>query len=167
MTTLRTQDSYQKKLYEFMQVVDVVCPACGGHAVVRNPALAPQKNEESLIRVVCETCGFNKRLDEKRNSVMFSSPSATVKGKFQFLGVHIDPYFHLPMWLTINCCNNILWAYNYGHLEFLRAHVDAKLRERNIAEMYNRSIGSRLPKWMTSKKNRGTVLKAIDQLKNK
>lgn len=55
MTTLRTQDSYQKKLYEFMQVVDVVCPACGGHAVVRNPALAPQKNEESLIRVVCET----------------------------------------------------------------------------------------------------------------
>jgi hypothetical protein len=167
MTTLQTQDGYQKKLYAFMQVVDVVCPSCGGHAIVTNPALPPQKNEESLIRVVCETCGFNKRLDEKRNAVMFSSPSATVKGKFQFLGVHIDPYFHLPMWLTINCCNEILWAYNYGHLEFLRAHVDAKLRERNITEMSNRSVGSRLPKWMTSKKNRETVLKAIAQLKNK
>ncbi len=57
-----------------MQVVHVVCPSCGGHAIVRNPALPPQKNNESLIRVVCNNCGFNKRLDEKRNSVMFSSP---------------------------------------------------------------------------------------------
>ena len=33
--------------------------------------------------------------------------------------------------------------------------------------MKNKSLGSRLPKWMTSKKNRETILKAITQLKNK
>jgi hypothetical protein len=41
------------------------------------------------------------------------------------------------------------------------------LRERNDVEYSNKSLGSRLPKWMTSKKNREEVLKAIDKLKNK
>ncbi len=150
-----------------MQVVHVVCPSCAGHAVVRNPTLPPDRNTDSIIRVICESCGYNKRLDEKQNSVLFSSPSKTIKGKFLVLGVDIDPYFHFPLWLTANCCNNTLWAYNYEHLEFLRLHAEAKLRERNLEEMSNRSLGSRLPKWMTSKKNREAVLKAIDQLKNK
>ena len=167
MVTTRTKDSYQKTLDEFMHVVHVVCPSCEGHAIVRNPTQSPERNIESLIRVICTSCGYNKRLDEKPNSVLLSSPHKNIIGKFQIVGAPVDPYFHLPVWLTINCCDNILWAYNYEHLEFLRAHADAKLRERNLEEMSNRSLGSRLPRWMTSKKNREAVLKAIEQLKNK
>ena len=80
------------------------------------------------------------------------------------MGTSVNSYFHLPLWQTINCCNNIFWAYNYEHLEFLKNHIESKLRERNLDEISNKSIGSRLPKWMTSKKNRETVLKIIQQL---
>ena len=167
MSTPRTKDSYQKRLYEFRQEVHVVCPSCQGHAIVRNPTPLHEHNIENLIRVICENCGYNKRLDEKQNLVLLSSPYKKLMGKLQIFGAPIDPNFHLPVWLTTNCCNNTLWAYNYEHLEFLRAHVDAKLRERNLDDMQNRSLGSRLPRWMTSKKNREAVLKAIEQLKNK
>ena len=78
-----------------------------------------------------------------------------------------DPYFHQPLWLKSDCGENTLWAYNYEHLDFLERHVEAKLRERNIESIENKSLGSRLPKWITSKKNRELVLKTIKQLKEK
>ncbi len=63
--------------------------------------------------------------------------------------------------------DNTLWAYNVEHLDFLAEHIGAKLRERNGQELLNGSIGSRLPKWMTSKKNREALLKKITELKSK
>ncbi|MEO6133505.1 MAG: hypothetical protein ABIP35_00035, partial [Ginsengibacter sp.] len=62
---------------------------------------------------------------------------------------------------------NILWAYNLEHLDFLRGHIEATLRERNGQELLNKSLGSRLPKWMTAKKNREPLLKKISELQNK
>jgi DNA-directed RNA polymerase subunit RPC12/RpoP len=167
MTTLRTKDGYQKQVYDFIKDVYVVCPACGGKAIIKTPEFALRKTNEQEIKLICTSCGHNKRLQEKPDSVLYSSPNSIIKGKYVVVGGAIDPYFHLPLWLTMNCCDNILWAYNYEHLDFLRSHVEAKLRERNTQEMANKSLGSRLPKWMTSKKNREMILKALMQLKNK
>lgn len=102
-------------------------------------------NSSSIFKndkIVCEKCGYNKVIDENyKNSIA------------------------LKLWFSLECCNEELWAYNLKHLNFLKEHVEATLRERNDVEYSNKSLGSRLPKWMTSKKNREEVLKAIDKLK--
>ena len=71
------------------------------------------------------------------------------------------------LWLSIQLKEGELWAYNLEHLEFIKNHISANLRERTLENISNKSIGSRLPKWMTSKSNRNDVLKAIEKLKNK
>ncbi len=50
---------------------------------------------------------------------------------------------------------------------FLENHVSAELRNREKSPMRNKSLGSRLPKWMTSKKNRNEILSGIEKLKQK
>jgi hypothetical protein len=60
-----------------------------------------------------------------------------------------------------------MWAYNREHIAFLKLHIEAKLRERNGQELANKSLGSRLPKWMNSKKNREPLLKSLTELQNK
>ncbi len=93
-------------------------------------------------RIICEKCGFNKILTE--NST-----------------------YSYNLWFSMDCCGEELWAYNRKHLNFLKEHVEATLRERNDLPFSNKSLGSRLPKWMTSSKNRENVLKAIEKLNNK
>ncbi|MFD2725028.1 hypothetical protein [Hyunsoonleella rubra] len=88
-------------------------------------------------------------------------------GRHFYIGGGIDPFFHLPLWLTENISGNLFWAYNIDHIEFLEKHIQAKLRERNGIKYRNKSIGSRLPKWMVSKKNRDSILKTINKLKSK
>ena len=167
MPTSRNKDSYDKKTADFIKDVYVVCPSCQGKAFIRAPELKFDKKAEPDIRLVCTNCGYNKRLDEKPDTFIYQSSRKTVTGKYLLLGAAIDPYFHQPLWLSTDCCDNTLWAYNYDHLEFLQQHVEAKLRERNTKEMSNSSLGSRLPRWMTSKKNRETVLKALEQLRSR
>lgn len=167
MPVQRTKDTYQKQIYDFIKDILVVCPTCSKSAIVRTSKQPIINLNEKEIKVVCTHCGLNKRLEEKPSAILFSSSDKTTTGNYIIIGAAVDPYFHLPLWLTTNCCDNILWAYNHEHLKFIEQHVDAKLRERNTAEMKNNSIGSRLPRWMTATKNRETVLKAIKQLQQK
>lgn len=167
MVTTRTKDTYQKQVYDFVNDVYVVCPSCNGQALVKSPGLNVKTTDEHNIKLVCTKCGHSKRLDEKPPSVLALSSRKITTGRYFRIGGAIDPYFHLPLWLTTTCGNNILWAYNFEHLDFLHSHVEAKLRERNTQQMANKSLGSRLPRWMTSKKNRAQVLKCLDELRSK
>jgi hypothetical protein len=167
MTPQRIKDTYEKQVYDFIKDILVVCPSCNRQAVVKTSAFPVRNINEHEIKVTCTHCGYNKRLEEKPGAILFYTSTTTIPGRYLIIGGSIDPYFHLPLWLTINCCDNTIWAYNYEHSEFLKAHVEAKLRERNSQEWSNKSLGSRLPKWMTSSKNRDAVLKAIAQLKTK
>ena len=88
-----------------------------------------------------------------------------MKGKHLVFGAPVDPFFHLPVWFQTTFEGELLWAYNIAHLEFLADHVGDKLRERNGFKFNVKSIGARLPRWMTSKKNREEILKAIHHLK--
>lgn len=150
-----------------MKNMYVVCPACEGQALVSSPDFSLRNQDEKDIKLTCSKCGHNKILSEKKKPVLMVSSRNIIRGRYIIIGGTLDPYFHLPLWLTTSCCDNILWAYNYEHLAFLKRHVEAKLRERDTHEMMNKSLGSRLPKWMTSKKNRELVLKSIHQLLRK
>ncbi len=138
-------------IYEFADEFLVVCPKCKSLAKVTSPQTDSVFWKDKLLasrKIVCLNCAFTKSWSGKKISI----------------GGNADWYFNLPLWLEISCCNETLWAYNYKHLEFIENYVAAKIRERvpNI----NKSTASRLPKWITSAKNRDEILKVIAKLKD-
>jgi hypothetical protein len=168
MKELRTKNSYQTFIYDFIKFdILVVCPNCAKQAIVKSEDLSFTNIGQSDIKLICLHCGYNKKLTEKPDAVLYSSNSKVVSGRYYVIGGAIDPFFYLPLWLKIDFEEYTLWAYNLKHLEFLREHIEAKLRERNGQELFNKSLGSRLPKWMTAKRNRDALLKKISELKNK
>lgn len=167
MTELRFKDSYQTLTYDFIKDVLVICPKCEQKAIVKASEFSFGKMDENDVRLVCSNCGHSKILSEKPSVIVYSSNEKIISGRHYFVGGGIDPFFHLPLWLSENLSGNLFWAYNIEHIEFLENHIQAKLRERNGIEYRNKSIGSRLPKWMTSKKNRELMLKTIEKLKRK
>jgi DNA-directed RNA polymerase subunit RPC12/RpoP len=164
----RSKNSYETLIYDFLQYdILVACPTCSKKAIIKTGNFAFKNIVESEIKVICTNCGYNKRFTEKPSSVLYTSKYKTVKGRYYLLGGPIDPFFYLQLWLKTDFEGHTLWAYNFQHLTFLRSHIEATLRERKREEFSNKSIGSRLPKWMTSKKNREPVLKKIFELENK
>ncbi|KUG07357.1 hypothetical protein [Solirubrum puertoriconensis] len=85
------------------------------------------------------------------------------------IGAPVDPFFRLPLWLRTAIVENVLFAYNYEHLQFLEDFIGAKLRSRGSTKYgwANQSFESRLLTWMTSARNRAKFLKAIANLKAK
>jgi DNA-directed RNA polymerase subunit RPC12/RpoP len=158
----RTKHTYGTAIYEFAKNILVVCPNCEGKALVcsKHPDLKVFETDE--VKVVCAACGFNKTLE----GISHREEPKQKSGKTLIFGAPIDPYFHLPLWLQADFSGELLWAYNLEHLNFLTDHVGAKLRERNRVNA-PRSIGSRLPRWMTSAANRTAILKLIEKLKDK
>ncbi len=152
----RTKDTYRTQLYEFIRDVLVECPACAGRAVVYTRGYTVFQQEANDVRLVCGQCGHNKALDRRvtRNIVLK-------------IGAPIDPFFHLPLWLKMELGEHLLWAYNLDHLDFLARHVGAQLRERNGFRHQVKSIGARLPRWMTAAKRREAVLRAIGKLRER
>lgn len=102
------------------------------------------------VELKCSTCKQEKRYDV--------SPSLTYANKIQAT----DPYFGLQLWLQIPLDDNILWAYNYDHLHYLKAYVAAKLREERVVTKY--SMTQNLPNFIKLARNRDRVLKAIERL---
>jgi len=148
----RDKNGYQKLIYDFIKDILVVCPQCTKNAIVKCDEINFQELDKG-VKIICTFCGFNKRLTEKSSSVL----STTFEGKYFVIGAPVDPFFYLALWLKENVGGEQIWAYNYEHLEFIENFVDSKLRERNGQEPLNKSLGSRLPKWITSKSNREPV----------
>ncbi|MBU3009970.1 hypothetical protein KO506_00965 [Polaribacter vadi] len=107
----------------------------------KNKAFAKQINNN--LQITCTNCGYNKIVSDQLNL----------------------PNYEL--WFTTELNEGKLWAYNLDHLKFIENHINATLRERDLEKISNISIGSRLPKWMTSKNNRSKLLKEIAKLKTK
>lgn len=164
----RTKKSYQTYVDDFIKFdILVTCPNCSKQAVVKTGDFSFRKTNENGIKVICTNCGYNKKLPEKPGSILFSSNKKVITSRWYVIGGAIDPFFQLPLWLKTDYNNHTLWAYNREHLNFLQEHIEATLRERNGQELANKSLGSRLPKWMMSKTNRESLLKKIGELINK
>jgi len=160
-------NAYEKTLYGFINTIYVVCPKCNRQAMVRSKGSFPNFKENET-KLICTHCGFNKYYAETPKDTWTSERSGIeYKTRNLIVGSNIDPYFRLPLWLQAETPDGLLWAYNYEHLTFIENHVKAELRNREKSLMYNRSLGSRLPKWMTSKKNRQEILRVIEKLKSK
>lgn len=154
-TPVRFRDK-QTQIYEFGDHFLVVCPRCEKKAEVLIK-VEPQPNQSALFlprRLSCLSCGYSK---EWAGNSLAIRPNQ-------------DWYFELPLWLSIPCCGQLLWAYNEQHLDFLEGFVKARLRERSKDDPFgrsNQSLASRLPKWIQSAKNRDDVLKCISTLRAK
>jgi Zn ribbon nucleic-acid-binding protein len=164
----RTKNSYQTFVYDFIKFdILVVCPSCSKSAIVKTNNFTYLNRNEDKIKVVCTNCGFNKRLNEKPESILSANQNKIITGRYIVIGGTVDPFFHMPLWFRTSFNSNELWAYNKEHIEFLKQHIEAKLRERNGQELANKSLGSRLPKWINTKNNREPLLKALTELQSK
>jgi len=145
----------------------VKCPRCEARAEVR-----VVESEQSSARLTCVSCGFTKeKVYAGVKSVLFSkNPQDDGFDPAMVVGPPVDWFFREPLWLQIPCGSDILWAYNERHLAWLEEFVSAGLRERRRdpdTGWSNQALAGRLPRWITSAKNRERVLKAIGKLKGK
>ena len=159
----RSKHTYETLLYQFAKDILVVCPQCSEQAIVRTGDFETLKKTHYDIKVVCSACGYNKTLEK----VSPRQEPKQKQGNLLIFGAPIDPFFHLPVWLQADFSGQTLWAYNQEHLDFLADHIGAKLRERNGFAFRVRSIGARLPRWMSSAGNREALLKEIEGLRER
>lgn len=143
------------QMVEFLKNYTVTCPNCGGAANV-----SISKKESFLLfaprRLTCAACGTTKEWASQ--SLTYPDPE---------LG--IDWYFRLPFFFQKRCVGHSLWVANREHFEFLRSYVAAKHRTRKRDEhgWKNKSMPSRVPKWLSNARNRGAILSALDELEQK
>lgn len=130
----------------------VACPECQGLGKV-----FPSPNEAVQVQFECTSCGLWKRREPNSRSFQWQSSDPT------------DSYFGFPLWLNTPCCGERLWVFNRRHWDLLFSYVKAEHRERGKNEYgwRNASIVSRLPPWISSKKNREAVVKALKTLEDK
>ena len=76
-----------------------------------------------------------------------------------------DPFFGLPLWLRVDCCGHVLWAYNRDHLDLIEAYVSARLRKRGMPP-HGMSMVEQLPAWMKDAKHRDDILSGIRKLRD-
>ena len=139
-------------LQDFGDEILVVCPQC------RECALLVRFERESVNwgnRLVCHHCGHSRDWRvRRRDRVVFPGS-----------GPHL--VYGLETWLQVRCWGEVLWAFNREHLEFLRSFVSSDLRKRPRVPNHgwaNRSLESRLPRWIKAAKNREIVLRKLDEL---
>ena len=146
-------------LEDFALTFDVICPDCSNIALVKRSESIPYG-----ARFTCNSCG--KSRDWKGTSSIVMRSSIAPKDSVVCYGGSFDAFFHYPLFLSISCCGEDLWAYNEGHLDFLIGYVEADHRKSNPEFGGNKTLASRLPKWMISKKNRGRVLRSLCTLRS-
>jgi len=137
-------------VYEFLEdEILVRCPQCGRRARLvvwgeGDPELMSPR------RLACHFCGFTRDHHDKALSIYRDGR---------------DPCFGNPLWLRSETPKGIVWAYNMRHLTLLHSYIQAQVRERHrMVTWSNRSIYSRLPRWMKSSKNRELVLRHLEKL---
>ncbi len=148
-------------LADFINYVDVHCPQCEKHAVIK------RGQEGSAPRFACLECGYMKEWNGRLG--VHATGNMRLKNNVVHMYGATDPYFGYSLWYQAACCGHILWAYNRQHLQFYGVYISDKLRERQRDEYgwSNQSLQSRLPKWMLAGKNRDEIRRKIARLKEK
>lgn len=146
-------------LVQFTGRILVVCPRCGGRAlVVPLPGLEKREPVSALLfkprRLACHGCGTlaHWTAQQRGQGLVGAVPGGTQ-----------DPFFQQPLWLQTRCTGRILWAYDDNHVDALAAYVGARLRERRASP--TRAMFARLPAWMKSARHRDDVLAGLATLR--
>ncbi|WP_432126924.1 hypothetical protein [Streptomyces sp. bgisy082] len=146
-------------LLRFADRALVVCPGCGGRALVApRPGLAAPKYFIEMLsrphRLTCGGCGAIADWTRERGH-----PGRVGGGPD---GAE-DPFFRRPLWLQTRCAGRVLWAYDEKHVDALAAYVGARLRERHASP--TAAMFARLPVWMKSAARRDEVLAGLTTLR--
>ena len=153
-----------KDFWAFAAAVDVVCPRCGSHGVLRRRDA--ENRRDRSYSFVCRSC---VAIDPPRDS------KCTHFSGFE----NGDPpkWIGYALWRVTRCRGKVLWALNREHCAYLRTYIQAELRER-VMERYLRfglfqrmqrvsngfHVVSRLPRWMVLKSSRPHVLRGLAKL---
>jgi len=133
-------------LSNFYQEVWVVCLYC------EKKAVAKVNFENKTARLFCVHCGYNKE-------------TSTVLVKNGSIEMAAHQYFNVELWLKTSFKNEVFWAYNDKHLEYLEHYISATLREHKARTGF--TLLEKLPKFYHEAKNRESLLKIITKLRNK
>ncbi|MGB3107970.1 hypothetical protein [Sphingobacterium siyangense] len=144
----RFQDQ-NKRITEFDAEVWVECPRCGKKAV------AMVDYAERKARLLCTVCPYSREL----------STLTEIMGMQANSRKSADAYFGAKIWFQHPFKNDIFWAYNPAHLDYLEDYISAKLREHK--ERTHFTLLEKLPKFYHDAKNRESLLKIIRKLKLK
>lgn len=132
-------------LTHFYQEVAVVCPTCAKKARAKvNP-------ETKTARLFCLNCGCNKETTTAIKNGSIEMPA--------------NQYFQVELWLQAPFKNDVFWAYNDKHLEYLERYISATIREHKDRTGF--TLLEKLPKFCHEAKNRESLLKIITKLKSK
>lgn len=124
----------------------VVCPTCA------KKAISTVDFEIKKARLLCVDCGYNKDVFTST----YEYTSAELPANW---------YFKAELWLQAPFKNDIFWAYNDQHLDYLERYISATLREHKDRTGF--TLLEKLPKFYHEAKNRTGLLKIIAKLKSK
>lgn len=133
-------------LSDFYTEVWVECLAC------TKKAIAKSDFESKTARLLCLHCGFNKEVSALIDTY------ASIE-----MAAHI--FFNASLWLKASFKNDVFFAYNDLHLEYLERYINATLREHKDRTHF--TLLEKLPKFYHEAKNREGLLKIIAKLKTK
>ena len=133
-------------LSDFYDEVLVVCPACA------KKAMAKANFDSKKVRLFCVNCGYNKEVSTALNQTAAIQMPA-------------NAFFDAALWLQSTFKNEIFYAYNDKHLDYLERYIGASLREHKDRTHF--TLLEKLPKFYHEAKNREPLLKIIAKLKNK
>lgn len=131
--------------------VRVKCREC--HQLLARTA--PWKGPWKKLRMKCEHCGD---VCEYEASISVTSRSH---------GLVTDRFFGLPLWLQTSFRDELLWAFNYEHLQLLHDYVAADLRERSPSAHRHYSVVNKLPEFIKKAKNRKAILACLNEMSKK
>ena len=133
-------------LSNFYHEVWVVCPSC------TKKAIATVNFETKTARLFCTHCGHNKE-------------TTTALQKNAAIETAANQYFQAQLWLQAAFKNDLFWAYNDKHLDYLERYISATIREHKDRSGF--TLLEKLPKFYHEAKNREGLLKVIAKLKMK
>lgn len=137
-----------KRLTDFQNEVWVYCPQCQKQSIAR---LLP---EAKNARLACVHCGFHKE---------FSTVVSDESGSSYEIIQAAHMYFDAALWFSAPFKNEVIWAYNPKHLEYIEMYISAKLREQKDRTHF--TLLEKLPKFYHEARNRDALLKIIGKLK--
>lgn len=148
MKTERFNDQ-NRRLADFRTEVLVVCPTC------RRQAVASVDYASKKSRLLCPSCGYNKE----------KTTEARLFGITGHIEVEAHVYFRAELWLEHPFKGDVVWAYNYAHLDYLESYISSTLREHK--DRSNFTLLEKLPKFYHDAKNRTALLKLINKMRKR
>lgn len=164
---MKLPNPYSVSNSDFTNRIDVVCPRCEKKAIVIGASLNTTMAEhEEKVRFSCGGCGYAVKYANTPKLIVYINSRGIPKySRIIFRNEPIDPFFGFTVWYRLETVYGLLWAYNLDHLLVIEAYISDPLRQRNGLEYRNNSLASRLPKWVSSAKNRTYLLKIIGRMK--